>query len=66
MNVSINPLVDERACAAALGMSLGWVRKDRQGQRVLPFVKLGGSVRYDLHRVRQAIAAAEVGGKGAA
>ncbi len=54
--------VDERACAAALGMSVAWLRKDRQTKRLLPFAKLGSAVRYDLDRCRQALMALEQGG----
>lgn len=49
--------VDEFACALAIGMSVGWLRKDRRTARVLPFYKLGDSVRYDLDRVRSALVA---------
>jgi hypothetical protein len=54
--------VDETACAAAIGMSVAWLRKDRRTARVVPFYRLGGSVRYNLIRVREALAAVEEGG----
>jgi hypothetical protein len=54
--------VDEYAVAAAIGLSVHWVRKDRRGARVLPFYRLNGAVRYDLGRVREALIAREEGG----
>jgi hypothetical protein len=67
MSASPTPIaVDERACAAALGMSVAWLRKDRLGSRLLPHFKLGSSVRYNLDRCREALNAAEVGGLKAA
>lgn len=38
------------------------VRKDRTGKRRIPFFKIGGSVRYDLDRVREALQQYEQGG----
>ena len=38
-------LVDEHAAAAALGMSVFWLRKDRSTTRIVPWVKLGTRVR---------------------
>jgi hypothetical protein len=67
--VSINSLVDsvrlavgEKEAAKALNMSVAWLRKDRRTKRIIPFFKLGDAVRYDLGRVRDAIAAIEEGG----
>jgi hypothetical protein len=54
--------VDEQAAAAALGMSVGWLRKDRYGKRTIPFFRLGGRIRYDLDRIRCSLAAREEGG----
>lgn len=54
--------VDEHQVAAAIGMSLAWVRKDRRTARTIPFFKLGTAVRYDLERVREALRAREEGG----
>ena len=67
MNTVPTPIVavDEHAVAAAIGMSVHWVRKDRSTKRLLPFVKLGTSVRYDLQRCHAAFAAMECGGPGA-
>lgn len=54
--------VDEKAAAQALGMSVGWLRKDRYGKRTIPFFRLGGRVRYDLERIRASLAKREEGG----
>lgn len=54
--------VDDNAVAAAIDKSVSWVRKDRIGARILPFYRIGGSCRYNLDRVRQALAALEEGG----
>lgn len=54
--------VDEFAVAEAIGVSVHFLRKDRQTARRLPFYKLGGCVRYDLNRVREALSRMEEGG----
>lgn len=55
-------LVDEHQAAKALGLSVHTLRKDRQHQRRIPYLKLGGTVRYNLERVFEAVAAYELGG----
>lgn len=55
-------IVDEHGCAAILGVSVGWLRADRLGRRIVPYYKLGGLVRYNMRRVEQALAAVEFGG----
>ena len=47
--------VDEKTLAATLGMSVAWLRKDRSGARIVPFFRLGSSVRYNIDRVREAL-----------
>ena len=47
--------VDEKTLAEALGMSVAWLRKDRSGARIVPFYRLGTSVRYNIDRVREAL-----------
>ena len=47
--------VDEKTMAACLGMSVAWLRKDRSGARIVPFYRLGSSVRYSIDRVREAL-----------
>ena len=54
--------VDEHEAAAALGLSVHTLRKDRQHDRRIPYYKIGSAVRYDLGRVREALAALEHGG----
>lgn len=54
--------VDEHTTAAAIGMSVHWLRKDRRGKRLVPFFRMGGAIRYDLQRVREALARLEEGG----
>ena len=52
----------EREVAAAIGVSVHWVRKDRLTARKLPFYRIGNRCVYDLDRVREALVALEVGG----
>ena len=54
--------VDEKAAAEAIGMSVFWLQKDRQTNKHIPFYRVGGRVRYDLARVREALLALEEGG----
>lgn len=54
--------VDEHEAARALGLSVHTLRKDRINARRIPFYKIGGTIRYDLARVREALAAYEQGG----
>ena len=55
-------LVDETTCARALAKSLSWIRKDRIGRKTIPFVRVAGSVRYDMDRVMAVVMATEEGG----
>lgn len=55
-------LVDARTCAAFLGKSAEWVRKDRQSKKTIPFVRVAGSIRYDMERVMAVVMATEEGG----
>lgn len=52
----------EPEMAAALGMSIQFLRKDRSTKRRIPFYRLGTSIRYDVNRVREALALIEEGG----
>ena len=52
----------ESELAADLALSLSWLRKDRRTKRLLPYFKIGGSVRYNRDRVLQALARMEEGG----
>ncbi|MBK1714644.1 hypothetical protein CKO43_17900 [Rubrivivax gelatinosus] len=55
-------LVDEHTLAAAIGMSVAWLRADRRGKRLVPVVRLGSAVRYSPSAVRAALAARQEGG----
>jgi hypothetical protein len=55
-------VVDEHAAAKATGLSVHTLRKDRQGPRRIPFYRIGTAIRYDMDRVRAALAEMEVGG----
>ena len=54
--------VDEQTIANTIGMSLAWVRKDRRTKRLLPFIRIGRSIRYSPAAVARALAAAQEGG----
>ena len=67
MTTSAAPInVDERACALAIRKSVPWLKKDRRTKKLIPFYRIGRSVRYDLDRVRVALLALEEGGPKAA
>lgn len=59
---AVPEFVDDRTAAPALGVSVSWLRKDRLGKRLVPFVRIGGSVRYHLPTVREALLALAEGG----
>lgn len=61
-NESTPIAVSEAQLAKAIGMSVHYLRKDRTDKRLIPFYRIGGSIRYNLDRVRQALAACEEGG----
>ena len=54
--------VDETIAAPALGVSVGFLRKDRRTKKLIPFFRIGTSVRYNLDRCREALLAREEGG----
>ena len=58
--------VDEHEAAAAVGLSVHTLRKDRVKARRLPYYKIGGRVLYNLDRLRATLAALERGGLPAA
>jgi hypothetical protein len=64
MQTEVKPdqAVDDHAVALALDLSVHTVRKDRQKLQRIPFYKINGSVRYNLARVFEAMAAYEHGG----
>lgn len=62
IKAAVRQAVDEYKAAEALGISVHTLRQDRVHDRRIPFFRIGRSVRYDLDRVWQALAALEVGG----
>jgi hypothetical protein len=54
--------VDEHSIAAAIGVSVHFLRKDRLHDRRIPFYRLGTRVLYNVDRVREALQVLEVGG----
>lgn len=52
----------DREVAAAFGMSVAWVRKDRLTKRILPFYRIGDCVRYDLQTVKKILMQSMEGG----
>lgn len=54
--------VTESELSELMSLSTTFLQRDRRGKRLLPFYKLGGAVRYDLGRVRQALLSMELGG----
>jgi len=54
--------VNEFDAADALGVSVHFLRKDRQTRRIIPFSKVGGRVLYNLERVGATVLALEEGG----
>lgn len=56
--------VNEFACAEGSGMSVFFLRKDRSasGKKIIPFIKIGGAVRYDMSAVHNALRAMQQGG----
>lgn len=53
---------DEHAAAAALGLSVWTLRRDRCGPRRFPFYKVGSRVLYNMDRLREALTELERGG----
>lgn len=63
-NTQIAPptFVDESHLARAIGVSVPTLRKDRQNERKIPFIRIGKLVRYDLNRVLAVLRLNEIGG----
>ncbi|MEY4864292.1 MAG: hypothetical protein RLZ51_2387 [Pseudomonadota bacterium] len=57
MNAPIDPkrLLTEQEVAEARGLTVGYLRDDRRGQRQIPFVQAGRAIRYRLLDVDAAI-----------
>ena len=54
--------VTEIELAKVIGMSVHFLRKDRITKRLIPYYRIGDSIRYDLDRVRDALMKLEEGG----
>lgn len=54
--------VTETEIAQALGLSVYFLQHDRRKRQLIPFYRIGGSIRYCPDRVREALAALEEGG----
>jgi hypothetical protein len=63
MSQVLDPIsVDETVLAPAIGVSIHFLRKDRQTKRIIPFYRIGGCIRYNIERVKEALATMEEGG----
>lgn len=63
MTLEISPIaVDESIAAKAIGLSVHFLRRDRQTRRLIPFYRIGGKILYNLDRVREAFDECEEGG----
>jgi hypothetical protein len=54
--------LNEQELASALGMSVSFLQKDRCTRRLIPYYRIGDSIRYDVVRVREALIKLEEGG----
>jgi predicted DNA-binding transcriptional regulator AlpA len=54
--------LDDIEVAKLIKMSLPWVRKDRATKRILPFFRIGRSIRYDAATVLKAVQSRTEGG----
>jgi len=52
----------EQELASAIGMSVSFLQKDRNTRRIIPYYRIGGAIRYDIGRVREALIKLEQGG----
>jgi hypothetical protein len=56
-------ITDVQGAADYLGLSVHTLRKDRQGARRFPYIKLGAELyRYDLNRLDEVLSQNEQGG----
>jgi hypothetical protein len=58
--------LNEKELSDVLGMSVSFLRKDRITRRIIPFYRIGDSIRYDIGRVREALIRLEEGGPSTA
>lgn len=64
MNTHNPQYVTAKKAAQLLGVSDTWLAHDRIGKRRLPFIKIGGVVRYDLNRLHETVAGFTQAGVG--
>jgi predicted DNA-binding transcriptional regulator AlpA len=62
--MSINPLLDEKAVAKILGLSIQTLRNDRNTKMRIPFIKIGRSVRYRIEDIEDLIESNRIVGRG--
>ena len=56
LSINLNRPVDESTMAPLLDVSVHWLRKDRCGKRVIPFIKMGAHlIRYIPARVFESL-----------
>ena len=55
-------LVTDKALAPLLGVSVGFLQKDRREARRIPYIKLGDRCLYDIDEALSAVRALTVGG----
>jgi hypothetical protein len=53
----------DMAIAELFGVSCSFLRHDRRGKRLIPYMRLGGGIYYDPEQVRQAMLALQEGGQ---
>jgi predicted DNA-binding transcriptional regulator AlpA len=57
------PLLNEAQVGEILGVSRAWLWRDRQKNREIPFIKLGGCIRYRLFDIESHIEKNIIGAK---
>jgi len=61
-SIESSSLLDEKAVATYLGVSVEFLQQDRSKRKRIPFVKLGRAVRYDPADVKAYAASCKRGG----
>ncbi len=54
-------LVSDKDLAPQLGISVSWLQKDRLARRLVPYIKIGDTYRYDVDEVLAALRSRRVG-----
>ena len=59
----VNPqILTEKELALELKLSVSWLQKDRITERLIPYIKIGRSVRYNLGQVQASLQTRTEGG----